>query len=548
MKFVTQFLILCILHCAPSGVSSAWAQSSQVSFFSQFSSSVMEFDGKGSHLLQNSSGRYPVVLSYVFDNLMSWNPSGRKVNHVESCQAQTLVKQPEFPDNLEVCRGAWETGDSILVSNLVKMLAIKLNHHTHPFLNSLTIHLPGGVKLRGLIALKGDLKKRPLVIVRNGIFSGVEDFIAERAWYMMLFEQAPFNVLILENMTSAQFIQNNAHFSMGGFDEGLQNLWIAQRLQNPREPLSRLVDSVHVFGISLGGHGALFASLLNKINSAKAPVINSFIALCPVVDLKPTMMSLVHSGGVKSALVDLWGRRRIAGVEKKLDLTSYPNFSFLYRTMEEVSKTYPGPLLRDKNIKIPKPMEEIKDFWKLNDFWSYYEGVREPVYIFTNSIDPAVPYGMNTAQIKTSLSTPEKTKNIKNYTFANGVHCTLPIPYDWGSISEMFQTIFLSHSPNFKLKEESWTQSLPHHGYQVEKWNVLKVDLPQDVVSVQFFLRKGKTQMKQEVLLPLSKTDFIFHDKTDNGDVSSLVKRWLHLNLKYKIEDDKLILSWQVAS
>ncbi len=40
-----------------------------------------------------------------------------------------------------------------------------------------------------------------MVILRVGIFSNVNEFKAERAWLMMLFEQSPFNVLVLENMS-----------------------------------------------------------------------------------------------------------------------------------------------------------------------------------------------------------------------------------------------------------------------------------------------------------------------------------------------------------
>lgn len=531
-----------------SGANSARAQSSKESFRDQFSSSLIEFDGKDAPLSQNSSQRYPLALSYVFDNLMSWVPSGEKNNKVAACQASVLVEQSEeFPQNLKPCMGAWETGVNLVFPNLVNMLAMKLQHKQHPFLNPLTLHLPGGIKLRGLLALKGDLKKRPLVIVRSGIFSGIDQFVAERAWYIMLFEQAPFNILVLDNLTSTRSIENNSQFSFGGYDEGVQNIWIARALQKNQEPLSKIIESIHFFGISLGGHGTLYASLLNKLNSGKSPLIKSFIALCPVVDLKPTMMTLVHERGLKSALIDMWGRRRLSVVEKKIHLENAPTFSFLFRTVEEVSKTYKGTLLKDPSIKIPSGLRGVTDFWTLNDFWPYYEDVREPVYIFTTQQDPAVPLRMNTSRLKTELSTPEKTKNILDYNFSHGVHCTLPIAYDWGSMSELFRSLILRHSPGFKMSEQTWAQELPHSQYELLSWQVLSVDIPEDIATLQFRLKKGKTVLDQRVHFAISRSDFVFHDRTSSEDMINLVKRWLVLNLQPKVEGKQLVLSWKVA-
>lgn len=58
--------------------------------------------------------------------------------------------------------------------------------------------------------------------MRLGIFAGIEDFYADRAWAMMLFEQSPFNVLLVENMTNTDFVENNSRFSFGDSDEGIQ--------------------------------------------------------------------------------------------------------------------------------------------------------------------------------------------------------------------------------------------------------------------------------------------------------------------------------------
>src|SRR5690606_24298542 len=116
---------------------------------------------------------------------------------------------------------------------------------------------------------------------------------------------------------------------------------IAKMLTQSSEPLAQIIDSIHVFGISLGGHGVLFSSLLNKHNSAKGrPLIKSFMALCPVVDLNNTMVSLTQSG-VKSAVVDLWSQERLKGLYTKIpSLVNFGSFEFLSTAIAEVARRY----------------------------------------------------------------------------------------------------------------------------------------------------------------------------------------------------------------
>lgn len=98
------------------------------------------------------------------------------------------------------------------------------------------------------------------------MFGTSEEFKPERFIFMMLFEQSPFNVLVLDNATGPDYLAMNSKPSIGGFSEGLQNMWIAKTLTDPTEPLSQIIESLHMVGMSLGGHGVLFSSLLNEFN------------------------------------------------------------------------------------------------------------------------------------------------------------------------------------------------------------------------------------------------------------------------------------------
>ncbi len=539
----------------------------------QFQSSRISFPAEDSPLLGDSPGRYPEPLNFIMTNVISWIPTGEPKLMSSGCtpevwaarmqdsrvqksaQLQGALVQKYFQD----CRSELETEDNGYLVNLRRMMTMKYDPQGHPFLRRVVVNLPGNVKLKGLLGLKGDMKRRPLVIVRLGIFSNVEDFKPERAWLMMLFEQSPFNVLMLENMSSPDFVANNSRFSFGGYDEGIQNILVARLLQDPIEPLSQMVDSVHVFGVSLGGHGVLYSSLLNKYNSPKrGPLINSFTALCPVVNLRSTMESLTHSG-VKSAFVDLWSRQRLKGLDQKIpSLVTYDNFSFLSKAISEIARTYHGGLSYVNAVKLPPGQEDSIHFWELNDFWRHYKQVEEPVLIYATEQDPAVPYDLN-AQMLLNKDLKVDSKNIRVVELPHGVHCTLPIPYDWSALTSLFQSYILSHSPNFKMTEqklemdlsdEEWTGFFDS-GSSV-KFEVEEPGKKQGFVTVALEVENAKGKTKSMSLsLPLSQFDFRFFNKDMTGSEQEMIVRWLNQNLKVRIDQSKgkalLVAAWPVA-
>lgn len=540
----------------------------------QFQSPRVWFPSVDSPILADAPGRYPAVLNFLFQSILGWTPTG--AGKITSTQCDPQVWESRMLDPrlavssqiqgglvqkyLQECKTELETGDNGVVANARRMLSIAYDPQGHPFLRRVVFNLPGNVKLKGLLALKGDFKRRPFVILRTGIFSSIEDFRPERAWLMMLFEQSPFNVVILENMTSGDFIANNNQFSFGGYDEGIQNILLAQLLQNPMEPLSRLVDSVHVFGMSLGGHGVLFSSLLNKYNSAPGrPLIQSFLAMCPVVNLKPTMESLTQSG-VKSAFVDIWGRRRLGGLEQKMPgMVQYDSFKFVNKAVSEVARTYHGGLSYMSAVKLPPGMKDSSDFWVLNDFWKYYQDVQEPVMIWATVQDALVPYGMNSQQLL-NKEMKVASKNLRVVEFPEGFHCTLPVAYDWKFISSMFQSYILSHSPHFALKPQTLNLDLMDEDWKdfVKSAPIttqFEVDEPgrkKNFVNVEIKLVNNKGQSKtMNLSLPLSEFDFRFLNPTLTSSEKEMIVRWVNQNLRLNVQQaagkTSLQISWPVA-
>lgn len=563
-------LTLPLLSLAP--LSHAQVLSEQRAFIEQFASSRISMPSENSPLIDNP-GRYPKPLNFLFESVFAWTPTGEAPEFSEVCSRERLQERlmdPRLHNTLQLqgalvekyfqdCRQELETGSQNTLVNAISIMSLTYQPQTHPFLRRVIINLPGNVKLKGLLALKGDLKRRPMVVMRLGIFSNVEDFRPERGWLMMLFEQSPFNVLVVENMTSNDFIANNSQFSFGGYDEGIQNIHIAKLLTSSEEPLSKIVQSVHLFGISLGGHGVLFSSLLNKFNSSsKDDLIDSFTALCPVVNLEPTMRNLTENGW-RSAMVDMWSQQRLTGLSEKVpSLKQYETFHFMSKAVNEIARTYKGGLSYVSSVKLPPGMKDRGDFWGSNDFWGFYQDVKQPVVIYATQQDSVVPFPLNSEKIRDGKM-KIKSKNLHVIDFPQGFHCTLPVPYDWSALATIFQSYILSHSPGFKLEvktfdvelsDEEW-KGFFDQGTHV-KFKVQEPETKAKFATLAFIVKNSKNAEKSMRLsLPLSGFDFQFRNSQLSQSEKDMIVRWLNQNLKVrmKVQGGKPVLesSWKVA-
>lgn len=515
-------------------------------FEKHWESQRIEFPATHSPHAHISPGRYPRLLNFVYERLLDWNPTGQRVKYSAVCdpelwsqrlldpllsnvQLQGALLQKYFQD----CDKELKTHSS---STFLKMMTMRMDFKNHPFLHRVKVHLPGDIRLRGLLALKGDRKKRPMVVLRLGIFGGTEELLAERYLLLQLFEQSPFNLLILDNMSSPEFIADNSRFSFGGYDEGLQNIIVAKYLRDPLEPLSQIVQSLHFVGVSLGGHGVLYASLLNELNQKP---IQSFLGICPVVHLRPSLKNL-NGSSLRQKLINLWAASRMKGLrEKNADLRQASSFTFMSSVDEFLHKNYTGGLSYYSGIRLPKGVEDRPDFRKLNDFWWAYNEVKAPVLILATEKDEVVPFALNSKFLK--------KKNIKIVSFNEGEHCTFPIPYQWGAFTSLLQSYILSHSSGFKLMEEKLVLDVSDE----------KVNSVSGRMSFEVSWPGGKEKFVRielgdfQLSLPIDNFDFQFIGDKRSEPEKRMLERWLQQNLKVYLQSTNkkklLTVSWLKA-
>ena len=539
-------------------------------FMRSFQTPKMLFPSEGSDFVAVNPGRYPDWMMGLFQGLLLWKPTGQKGSYSEGCRpedlSRALLENADTKNQAKVieehksrCQKSFENNDGLGLLNTWKMMSMEFDVHHHSLIHPVVFKLAGGVKLKGLLALKGDLKKRPFVILRLGVFSNVEEFLPERFLLMQIFEQGLANVLVLENSTGADFIANNQRWTMGGYDEGLQNMQVVRMLRRSSAHLSQLISSVHLMGVSLGGHGVLFASLLNQYNGQpEHQAIQSFTTFCPVVRLQETLENLTASG-IKGAGVDFWASQRLAGLKKKIpELAAYSFFEalklkpvFLPTAVHYLVDLYPlrpSPL---GNVSLPSEMEGLKSFWDLNNFWPYYRHIQSSVLVIATVHDHLVSAETNFFWLKQNSKSWDS--DLGTVLFEKGYHCTLPVSYDWASVAAMVNARIMSKDQKTKLKMRE---------ISVDITDQLKDQTAQDLLS-EFknpnfelswpndheVLVKFKGSDKKSfftVILPVKELDFTFRDPLLGPEKTS-VERWLNQNLQTQLKfvDGKMLAQIQ---
>lgn len=580
MKRTLWLLALCLsgLIAIP-----AWAQMppERAHFFKQLQSPFLEILTEGDLGFDEEPQDFPFLVRALNSGFWKVSPSGKPSRMSEKCDGPQWKEKylsqafPSFAqeaqflgDRLQACETEWQTGWNSTLANAVGAMSIEMHPKRYPFGRQVMFHLPGQVKLKGFLAMKPDEKPRPLVIFRTGIFSVVHEFFPERYLFMQMFDQSPFHVLVIESLSGSDFIRRNQSYSMGGFDEGIQNFLISEQLQKSEEPISKYLRGVHLMGMSFGGHGVFFASLLSDLNPKDPSVIDSAINFCPLINFRETL-DFHSSTGFSLDFMNYYVEKRVGVLKQRI-----PEFGegpFVASLFKWIEKNYKGPIMElppalkgKEQFRLPvslssfqKEIPQSEWFWKLNDFWASYQNIKTPVLVVSTENDPIVPWVINSGRLLTGRM-PMSGSSIAFLPLQQGVHCSLNVAYDWSALATLNQSFILKHAKNFVLETREMRFPL---GEGIDENRIEGLDFKfsakdgSDHFNLRVRFDKEKfpafyerwLSKKMDVEIPLGQTEYSAVTHFQTKAEKQILERWAHQNIHGRVEGRELILSWQVT-
>ncbi|XGC81576.1 hypothetical protein ACES2L_03665 [Bdellovibrio bacteriovorus] len=346
----------------------------------------------------------------------------------------------------EKCSRELTTGSWLGLPGLLKFSKFQYPFFSHPQVREFTVKLPSGVRVPGILALKQDPRPRPLVIVKCGVFCSAAQGPSLRSYLMHLFDQSPFNVLLLANQTGMDYIYLNKMVTMGGWSEGYEGLEVGKWMLTKWEHKDR-ISSVHFMGISLGGNAAVMGAAFNDkylLENGKK-VFNSVTAICPVVSLKPTLDNLYGGQIVGRVFAKMTkehfseARNYIKDVPEMLTDDKIPSRSGLADFIGELNS---ASLQRRGITSTPQ------SYFKSNNFWNWKEEVKTPLMVWASKDDMVVNNRIN-AQVIEQNDFYEKSPWVGVLNLKYGNHCGFSSAYGFHASAAVLRTFVLNHSPEF---------------------------------------------------------------------------------------------------
>jgi len=536
---VVGLLILALIVLSRSGLFRS-ATPVDKARFKQFETPQMEVISSESPYAAATPGRHPVLVQWVFNKLFRWDPQDQAPAPKGECDLGPLTRtlmQAQAPQEktkifnhyVSRCESRFLNGELKAHIQALRLFTMSYSIDNHPFLTRVLFHLPDGKKLKGLLAIK-DQKRRPFVILRMGITGNIEEAFAERFFYYQLFERGLFNFLMVENMTGTDFIHHNRSLDFAGLAESYQNLWMAQLLRDPQQPISKIVESVHLVGLSLGGQGVLTSTWLAPVQR-NPNLFQSFLALCPLVNLKPTFDHLFEGGGAGRLPLEVWAHSRFAEARDFYPELFDTYFGLPGRILNFVSDHYSKPQASLFGVKEPAFLEKMNEFYALHELKSWDPRLRRPVWIWVTKEDSIVPVHLNSATL------PES-----NYLeIAVGNHCSFPAAWDGRVTQALFRGHILGASPNFKFGKKSVQLGVPF----AAEWDVDDVSVKGSTGRVEVTLI-SKAKFRVRFDLGLEDLDFAFGSTTLTEPEKRMIRRWLSTNLTFEPSADGsgMTVSW----
>ncbi|MEN0059484.1 MAG: hypothetical protein AAGB31_11665 [Bdellovibrio sp.] len=317
---------------------------------------------------------------------------------------------------------------------------------SHPRVKEFLVKLPSGIRVPGILALKEDPRPRPLVIFKCGVFCSAAASGSMKAYLMHLFDQSPFNVLMVANQTGMDYIAYNKIITLGGWSEGFEALEIGKWMLE-QWPYRDRISSVHFIGLSLGGNAAVMGAAFNdryrRDNGQK--IFNSVTAVCPVVSLKPTLEHL-FSRQIVGRVFASNAKSQFLGAKQYL--TDVP---------ELISESLiPGRLgmadyiggLASASLQKRGVASTTDSYFKSTNFWNWKEEVKTPLLVWASKDDMVVNAELN-AQVMAEDDFYQNSPYVSSLILNYGNHCGFASAYGVQASAAVLRTFIMKHSPEF---------------------------------------------------------------------------------------------------
>lgn len=370
-------------------------------------------------------------------------------NHFSKVLTNSSHLQIDIKSAWENCERKWRLNEFSPLTHAQQILRTQFESALLPSVRMLTWTLDNKIKIRGFLFLKG-AQKRPLVIVRPGVFSHLKTSMAEKFILMQLFEEGPFHVMFLPGNTSQDYILDNHNFAINGDSEGKETFEILKIINSNKEPLNQWITQIHFVGISMGGQGLLKTLLL--INESdelknKNQFIGKSILLCPLIDL-PSTLKHHNENWFYSKIIDFWFFFRLNSLKSALGLTQNNSlFNFKKNLIQRHLTNTSHPLQESNLPNITKSF--LKKLTTL-DF--------KKILLITTKVDPVIPPDIN-FQILSRLE-EQLHLDLRPVILPRGFHCSLSSSYQWNPISTTLRGFLEPQSLNANHPTQSFKLNL----------------------------------------------------------------------------------------
>lgn len=333
--------------------------------------------------------------------------------------------------------------------------------------------------IRGVLALQDGESPRPFVVVKCALMCAASTDYITKHILAHLFDQSSFNVLLLSNNTSYEYLLDNDRVSIGGMEEGQQLARILRWLRT-KSSFKNKISSLHVVGMSQGGQTALYASIFLNSNDGAfnkgdngEMLVNSNLALCPVINLRGSSLSafskskasIVLTKSLKETLYEVVQHSNVPQsvserFKNRESIYSKTGFRIIETLLDANADfhndRYITPSLPPFTMSFnPDNAQEV---FEANIFSTKYAHSRNegelPTLIWSSLDDPIISYrDSGIIPLKENL---KEYPDPKLYTLdtKHGQHCAFSLAYGWPFTTEVLRSYVYAHDRDFYESRE----------------------------------------------------------------------------------------------